>query len=66
MNKKLEYETIECNPGEMFEVLNMKGMEGWEFINLIMIQKMIQNKFTMNQPPTMETSFKLIFKREKE
>jgi len=64
--KKWEYETAECSPDEMFEILNIKGFEGWEFVNLIMMQKVIQNQFAMNQPPKVETAFKLIFKREKE
>ena len=60
-----EYETVEVAPEEMFEELNIKGLDGWEFVNLIMIQKMVQNRFVMDQPPKVETAFRLIFKRIK-
>jgi hypothetical protein len=65
--KKFEYETLEVLPEDMFQTLNDAGNEGWEFMNLVVQQKMEQPKRIiggMSQPQMMIT-FLLIFKREK-
>lgn len=71
--KQWEYETRECSPEEVFDVLNVLGLDGWEFVNLIMIQKTIQHpppavhSFSQVQKqPEIVTTFRLIFKRQKE
>lgn len=60
-----EYDTLEIHPEELFEMLNINGKEGWEFVTLIMMQRVMQNKFVMNQEPKVEMVFTLIFKRQK-
>ena len=69
--KKYEYDTQECAPEELFNVLNSKGEEGWDFVTLVVLQKMIihpvpavQSFSTIQKTPEMVTTFKLIFKRE--
>lgn len=69
--KKYEYDTQECAPEELFDVLNSMGIKGWDFVTLVVLQKMIvhpapavQSFSTIQKPPEMVTTFKLIFKRE--
>jgi hypothetical protein len=64
--KKYEYETIECDPTELFETLNKNGEYGWEFVLLLTKQLMVQSKVAINNTqPQILTQYVLIFKREK-
>lgn len=63
---KWEYETTTCAPEEIFDILNLEGSQGWEFVTLLMMQKLIENKFAVGQPPRTVMEFQLIFKRQKE
>lgn len=61
-----EYETFEIEPESLFDDLNLKGAEGWEFINLVVMNKIIQKMILGNPgPPQQITTFKLIYKRKK-
>jgi hypothetical protein len=63
--KKFEYETNEVEPEELFDDLNLKGSEGWEFITLVVLNKMLVNRLDLTQQPKQVTTFKFIYKREK-
>lgn len=62
--KKFEYHTIECDPEELFQVLNDNGAFGWEFCILLTKQMMVRSKILGNPEPQVLTQYVLIFKRE--
>lgn len=62
--KTFEYDTHECTEPELFDTLNNKGKDGWEFILPISIQRIVPPKF-IGQQPQIQNTIKLIFKREK-
>lgn len=64
--KKWEYNTIECYPEELFQILNDNGKLGWDFSILLTKQMMAQSKILGNPQPQILTQYVLIFKREVE
>ena len=63
--KKFEYDTLECDPDELFQILNDQGKVGWELVLLLTKQIMVQSKILGNTQPQILTQYVLIFKREK-
>jgi hypothetical protein len=59
---KFEYHTENVDPEILFQILNDRGLEGWELCFLLPAQKLIQSKI-LGQQPQVTTIFLLIFKR---
>lgn len=59
-----EYNTVECDPAELFQTLTDNGKEGWEFCTLVIAVKMVVSQFEMSKPPQQITTYVLIFKRQ--
>ena len=64
--KLFEYQTVDCDPEELFQVLNDNGAFGWDFCILLTKQMMVQPKILGNSQPQILTQYVLIFKREKQ
>ena len=64
--RKFEYYTIDVAPEKMDFELNDWGKNGWEFIQLVVMQRQIPVKVNISglQPMQIEIQFKLIFKKE--
>ena len=65
--KKFEHLCSEVSIDDIDEELNLQGKKGYEFINVIIINKMMPpSRIVAGMPnmPQQVTTFKLIFKRE--
>lgn len=65
--KKFEHLTSTCAIEDVPEELNACGKQGWEFVNLVVMQSMVPPSRLVGGmgQPQMKTEFMLIFKREK-
>jgi hypothetical protein len=63
--KKYEYLTKTIQPDKLGYELELFGQDGFELINIIPMQRIIQPRLGLpNQQPVIETQFLMIFKKE--
>ena len=61
--QKYEYITPEIHPNLLEEKLNLYGNLGWEFVTLLMLQKIVKREILGINPDVPQTLFTLIFRR---
>ena len=60
--KKFTYYTIEVNPQDLDKELDKAGVNGWELVFVVGVQR--QSKINIGNMPSMVVNFLMIFKKE--
>ena len=60
---KIEYNIVKCHPNLLEEKLNENGLQGWDFVTLVIEQSKSEKLITDSNPVRIITNYCLIFKR---